>query len=158
MKRPKSAVSHVQPLEVKSGSAVVKIYPIQNRGRTLYTVTHYPVAGQRRRQNFTDLAEAKAEAYRLAADLQNGEIEVLKLSNKDRSTYLHALAEINRAVYGYDIGSTGVVSLLRPAVSCGGWRSADIEAPAALTGGFRRAAWQPLPAPAGLQRCGSEGI
>ena len=113
MKRPKSAVSHVQPLEVKSGSAVVKIYPIQNRGRTLYTVTHYPVAGQRRRQNFTDLAEAKAEAYRLAADLQNGEIEVLKLSNKDRSTYLHALAEIKPTGRSLELAATEFASAIK---------------------------------------------
>src|SRR4051794_16643588 len=94
MKRHRSRSTPTEPIEVKAGSAVVKIYPITNRGRTLYTVTHYPVAGMRKRQNFADLAEAKIEASRLAASLQSGEISLLKLSNHDHSAYLHAVKEV----------------------------------------------------------------
>ena len=51
MKRTKGAMNSAQPIEVKSERAVVKIYSIRNRERTLYTVTHYPAAGQRSAAN-----------------------------------------------------------------------------------------------------------
>jgi integrase len=106
MKPPRKREQRADPIEVKAGSAVVKIYPISNRGRMLYTVVHYPTAGQRKRQNFADLAEAKAEAYRLAANLQKGDIEVLQLTNKDRSSYLHALAEIKPSGRSLELAAT----------------------------------------------------
>ncbi|MEP6668951.1 MAG: site-specific integrase [Chthoniobacter sp.] len=90
----------------------MKIYSMHNRGRTLYTVTHYSAAGQRKRQNFADLAEAKAEAYRLAADLQNGDIQLLQLSNRDRSAYLHALAEIKPTGRSLEIAATEFASAI----------------------------------------------
>ena len=94
VKHPRSRARPTAPIEVKAGSAVVKIYPIINRGRRLYTVTHYPVAGQRIRQNFADLVTAKLEAHRLAASLQKGDTQVLKLSNRDHGAYVHAVAQI----------------------------------------------------------------
>jgi hypothetical protein len=115
MKPPRKRNKTADPIQVKSGSAIVKIYPIQNRGRTLYTVTHYAAAGQRRRQNFADLAKAKAEAHRLAANLQKGDIEAFKLSNKDRSAYLHALAEIGPTGRSLEIAASefaGAIKLL----------------------------------------------
>ncbi len=109
------------PIEVKAGSAVVKIYQIINRGRILYTVTHYPTTGQRKRQNFADLKEAKAEAYRLAANLRKGDIEVLKLSNKDRSSYLHALAEIAPTGRNLELAATEFAGARRASRSKSSW-------------------------------------
>ena len=106
VKHSKSRAKRIEPIEVKAGSAVVKIYPMINRGRRLYTVTHYPVAGQRIRQNFADLAKAKQEAYRLAASLQNGDISVLKLSNQDHSAYVHAVAKVKPTGRSLELAAT----------------------------------------------------
>lgn len=113
MKRPSPRVKLSEPIVVKAGSAVVKIYPIINRGRTLYTVTHYPVTGQRKRQNFADLAEAKAEAYRLAASLQDGEIAVLKLSNRDHSAYVHAVAQVQPTGRSLEVAASEFAEAVR---------------------------------------------
>ena len=96
-----------------AGSAVVKIYPILNRGRRLYTVTHYPTTGQRVRQNFADLAVAKAEAYRLAASLQSGDIAVLKLSNQDHSAYVHAVAKIRPTGRSLESAATEIAEAVK---------------------------------------------
>ncbi len=103
---------------------MVRVYPIINRGRMLYTVTYYPAPGLRKRQNFADLAEAKAEAYRLAANLQKGEISVLKLSNRDYSAYVHAVAQVQPTGRSLDVAA----SEFAEAVQMLGKRTSLVEA------------------------------
>lgn len=67
------------------------IYSTKNRTGILYTVSHYEVGRGRRRLNFADLQEAKLAAARIASSIHNGELEVLKLTNADRSAYARAL-------------------------------------------------------------------
>ena len=113
VKPARTRAKPTEPIVVKAGSAVVKIYPILNRGRRLYTVTHYPTTGQRVRQNFADLAVAKAEAYRLAASLQSGDIAVLKLSNQDHSAYVHAVAKIRPTGRSLESAATEIAEAVK---------------------------------------------
>ena len=113
VKPARTRAKPTEPIVVKAGSAVVKIYPILNRGRRLYTITHYPTTGQRVRQNFADLAVAKAEAYRLAASLQSGDIAVLKLSNQDHSAYVHAVAKIRPTGRSLESAATEIAEAVK---------------------------------------------
>ena len=90
MKRLKRKPERGKPLQVKAGSASVKIYHNKNRGRDIYTVSYYSPTGKRMRLNFADPEKARTEADRKAASIQTGDLEVLKLSNKDHAAYKHA--------------------------------------------------------------------
>lgn len=77
------------PITVKRGSVVVKIYRTETRGHAEYVVTYYD-RDHRRREKFADLDEAKREAAAKATALCNGELDVLKLDNADRTIYVRA--------------------------------------------------------------------
>jgi integrase len=79
-----------KPTVVKVGNAVVKIYSGKSRGYDLHTLVHY-AGGQRRRETFAKLAEAKKRAEEVARAMLNGRLEVLELANADREAYVHAL-------------------------------------------------------------------
>jgi hypothetical protein len=79
------------PLIVKVGSAEVIIYRDKNRGHPRYTVACFNPTGGRRREFYTDLETAKTAARLAATKLQNGEVNVLELTNQDCSNYLHAV-------------------------------------------------------------------
>ena len=62
--------------------------PRGRRYRT-YTVVYW-LAGRRERKSFAKLANALAEAQRVAIQLANAQTDPLKLSNKDMAVYLEA--------------------------------------------------------------------
>ena len=84
------------PLILKEGSASVKIYRGQNRGRELFTLV-YSLAGQRKRQNFAALDDAKVEAQVALTALANGNAQALTLTAGDRDAYVAAKALAEQA-------------------------------------------------------------
>ena len=76
------------PIEVKRGSATVKIYKTPCRGYERFTISYW-LDGVRKRGTFEDLARAKTEA---AAEVRmtNGDLDVLTLTSADRAAYLRA--------------------------------------------------------------------
>ena len=91
---------------MKAGNVEVKIYADTNRGKSRFTISYYTTAGVRQREFFSDLRTAKLAAQRVAATMQSGEADVLKLTNQDRSTYLHALRLIRPFQCSIDIAAS----------------------------------------------------
>lgn len=79
-----------KPTVVKVGNAVVKIYSGKSRGYDLFTVVHY-AGGQRKRETFAKLEDAKNRAGEVARAMLNGRLSVLELTNADREGYVKAL-------------------------------------------------------------------
>jgi integrase len=84
--------------KIKLGNTIVKIYQCKGRlkaGSKRERYDQFKVAyhadGQRKRETFGSLARAKARANEIAIQIERGERDALKLTNLDRSTYLHAL-------------------------------------------------------------------
>jgi integrase len=76
---------------VKVGNTVVKIYHWKGkRGYEQFKVA-YRADGRRKRETFGSLAKAKRRANEIAVMIERGERDVLKLTNADRSSYVHAL-------------------------------------------------------------------
>ena len=83
---------------IKVGNTLVKIYHCKgpkrpgckNKRYGLFRVA-YRANGKQQRETFGSLAKAKARANEIAVQIERGERDVLKLTNADRSTYLHAL-------------------------------------------------------------------
>ncbi len=78
------------PRIVKRGGAEVKIYRINNRGRTAYQVAHW-VAGKRCLKNFARFVAAKAHADEQASLLNAGHIGVVRMDENDREAFVTAL-------------------------------------------------------------------
>jgi hypothetical protein len=74
---------------VKKGSALVRIYPIKNRGRIYYSVTWF-LEGKRQRRSFADENAARREAATVATQLNFGNAQILTLRSTDRASYLAA--------------------------------------------------------------------
>jgi integrase len=79
-----------KPVIVKIGNAAVKIYQGKSRGYDLFTVAHY-AGGQRKRETFAKLADAKQRAGEVARAMLNGRIAVLELTSVDREGYVSSL-------------------------------------------------------------------
>ncbi len=75
---------------VKLGTTTIKIYHIKGQRYDQFTVA-YRENGKRKRENFGNLARAKARAHEIAVLIERGERDVLKLTNADRSSYLSAI-------------------------------------------------------------------
>ena len=76
---------------VKVGNTVVKIYHWKGKlGYGQFKVA-YRADGQRKRETFGSLAKAKRRAMEIAVTIERGERDMLKLTNLERATYLHAL-------------------------------------------------------------------
>jgi integrase len=82
-----------KPTVVRAGNAAVKIYSGKSRGYPLYTVVHY-AGGQRKRETFAKLENAKRRARQVAHAMLNGRLAVLELSNTDRESYLNAMERL----------------------------------------------------------------
>ena len=79
------------PLTVKVGSASVKIYRGKSRGYDLFTVVYYE-HGERKRETFGNLENAKSRASEMATQIARGRAGLLTLSNADRESYLSAVS------------------------------------------------------------------
>ncbi len=82
-----------KPISVKAGNVEVKIYQGKSRGYDLFTVVHY-VGGERKRETFGNLADAKERAREVARAIINGRTAVLELTNADREGYVAALERL----------------------------------------------------------------
>jgi integrase len=78
------------PLTVKKGHASVKIYEVRNRDRMNYTVSYMTAVKGRVRKTFADLELAKREANIIALNLSEGDLEVLKLTGREKQIYVEA--------------------------------------------------------------------
>jgi integrase len=89
----------MKPIKVKVGNTTIKIYhnkgalkPGSNKERyDQYKVAYRALDGEHRRETFGNLANAKARANEIAVQIERGERDMLKLTNVERATYLHAL-------------------------------------------------------------------
>ncbi len=98
MKRPQSSSGSGRKskvIEIRKSSTTVKIYPVQNRGETLFMVTWF-VAGKRHRKNFRDEEAARREAALVANKMSAGQAQVLSLTSTERESYLHAKRALAR--------------------------------------------------------------
>jgi integrase len=77
---------------IKVGNTLVKIYHWRGKSGYDQFKVAYRADGKQRRETFGSLAKAKARANEIAVQIERGERDVLKLTNSDRGSYLHALA------------------------------------------------------------------
>lgn len=94
-----------KPDTISVGNVVVKIYnrnrtTITGSKRTIWEVADY-TSGTRRLQSFSNFADAKAEAQRIARLLSTGDATAASFSGTDAASYGRAV-EILRS-YGLDI-------------------------------------------------------
>lgn len=83
----------IWPVLVKRGSSTVKIYKVENRGKTVYNVAWHEGA-QRHRRMLADLTKAKSEAKIIADRINAGQGDALRLTGRDRDAYIFALAKL----------------------------------------------------------------
>ena len=83
---------------IKVGNTFVRIYhckgpkkPGRKKARYGLFRVAYHANGKAQRETFGSLAKAKARANEIAVMIERGERDVLKLTNADRSSYLHSL-------------------------------------------------------------------
>jgi integrase len=101
------------PILVKSGNVTVKIYPVKNRGRDLYTLTYRATNGDLVRRQFADLAKAKIEGEIAATKIQNGHVHVLELVDRDRDIYLHSQEVIRPTGERLDMAAANYAEAMR---------------------------------------------
>jgi len=77
------------PLEIKRGSATVRVQPYENNGSRHFLIT-WNALGKRKRESRATLEEAKARAEAIATSIQNGQIAALTLTGADRDSYIHS--------------------------------------------------------------------
>ncbi|PYI86183.1 MAG: hypothetical protein DME26_09545 [Verrucomicrobia bacterium] len=83
----------VFPMEVQSGSVIVKIYKVENKGRDSFTVSYF-ADGKRKLKMFAGFDDAHADAKSKAISLSKGELDVLHLGNAERIAYVHAVEAV----------------------------------------------------------------
>lgn len=77
------------PRKVTRAGVTVKIYRITNRGRIAYQTAHY-IGPRRCLKNFAAYADAKAHAEEQAALLMQGRLDVARMRDTDRESYVAA--------------------------------------------------------------------
>jgi integrase len=80
-------------MQIKRGSAVVKIYRDAKPTGTYYRVV-YHLGGKRVRRNFNELEQAEKEAEVQASQLSRGDIDAMQLTGRDRLAYGRAVEAI----------------------------------------------------------------
>jgi integrase len=87
--QPSRSTSPRFPIVYRQRGCTVRIYKTPNNGSAQFTLAYY-LGTKRKRQKFTDLAQAQEEAQHALTKLVNGESEALRLTGMDRSVYVHA--------------------------------------------------------------------
>jgi integrase len=107
--------------KIKVGNTIVKIYqckgqlkPGSKTKRYEQFVVVYRADGQRKRETFGSLTKAKARANEIAVQIERGERDALKLTNADRSTYLHALELLKPTAIPLHVAIEEYISLRKP--------------------------------------------
>ena len=98
----KPKIPEIFPLLIKKAHSTVKIYRTLNRGVPTFTVSYVGASG-RKRENFTDLAEAKRTAQSRVDALAKGDMEALKLGGQERQLYVAAAAALDPTGISIDI-------------------------------------------------------
>ena len=88
----------MEPKTVKVGNTTIKIYhtegALKSGSKTKrydqFRVAYRALEGAHRREMFGKLEKAKARANEIAVQIERGERDMLKLTNVERATYLHA--------------------------------------------------------------------
>lgn len=96
-KRAGRRPARLKPIEVKAGNTRLKIYQgTSAKGGVnypLFTVCFYE-GGTRQRRAFGSLEKAKDEAAKIAARIEQGERDVLKLTNSDQQSFALVTREL----------------------------------------------------------------
>ena len=92
-------------MEVQSGSVIVKIYKVENKGRDSFTVSYF-ADGKRKLKMFADFDEAHADAKSKAVSLSKGELDVLHLGNAERIAYVHAVEAVRPTGLPLELAAT----------------------------------------------------
>lgn len=92
------------PLEVQSGSVIVKIYRITNKGRRSFMVSYFS-EGKRKQKMFADFDEAYHEAKAAAKDVNNGDLNALNLPSSQRVTCIHAMQALEPTGVALDLAA-----------------------------------------------------
>lgn len=92
-KSAKSGNTESKAIEIRRGFATVKIYPVQNRDKSLFMITWF-VAGRRQRKNVSDEAAARKEAASVAEKLNRGQQQALERTGADRESYVVARTKL----------------------------------------------------------------
>lgn len=95
---------HQFPMTIKRGSTAVKIYRSEAGAYETFTLAYYD-GSKRKRQNFSDFAEAKREAESIATKLCRGELDVLTLSSEDRALYVRACEALRPTGVSLDVAA-----------------------------------------------------
>jgi integrase len=104
MNSMKTKTTEIFPLIIKKAHSTVKIYRGENRGKPFFTVAYLTASG-RKRENFTDLAEAKRTAASRVDALAKGDLEALKLGGQERQLYVAAAAALEASGVSIDIAA-----------------------------------------------------
>ena len=92
------------PVKVQSGSVVVKLYRVENKGRPSFMVSYFS-QGKRKQKMFADFDAAYAEAKTASDDVNNGDLNSLNLPSKDRVMFTHALQAIEPTGVALDLAA-----------------------------------------------------
>jgi integrase len=78
-----------QPIVLTNGQHEIKIYTVQNRGRSVFQLSYYE-AGKRERQTFAKVSDAKKEGKLVLSRLAMNRHDVAELSSADMESYVVA--------------------------------------------------------------------
>ena len=96
-KKPRTGIVRNRPIFVRNGNVTLKIYQGTSAKNgvdyPLFTLCYYE-GGARKRRAFGSLDDAKTEAGKVADRLNQGERDVLKLTNSDQQSYVIASREL----------------------------------------------------------------
>lgn len=112
MYQNRATCSKGRPELVRRGSTVVKIYRTPTKGYEGFTVV-YHTNGQRKRESFADHGIARQRAAEVAESLNTGQLEVLKLTNKDRLVYQRALSLLAPIKTPLDVAASHFVEAVK---------------------------------------------
>src|SRR4029450_4626361 len=99
---------------VEVGNTRIKIYHWRSKSGYDQFKVSYHQDGKLKRETFGSLAKAKARANEIAVMIERGERDVLKLTNTDRSSYLHALEVLKPRAIPLHVAIQEYLSLRKP--------------------------------------------
>jgi integrase len=99
---------------VKVGNTRIKIYYWRSKSGYDQFKVSYHQDGRLKRETFGSLAKAKARANEIAVQIERGERDALKLTNADRSTYVHALELLKPTSIPLHVAIQEYLSLRKP--------------------------------------------
>jgi integrase len=111
-KKPVDISQITFPHAVTCGSATVKIYKVENKGRDSFTVS-YSTKGKRTQKMFADFDDAETYADSAAKKIAHGELDVLELRSEDALIYVRAKNEMGPTGLALDFVAKDYAEILR---------------------------------------------